>query len=587
MTESFQRQGWESATTPSMMTSLYSSPTYIRGSTVTVSPNRCPFSSVTAVSTIKRTSILVPLMVSILFMSKGVSVSATGVNGDLVDAPVISASSVSSKELLYHQKLNMVTSMISSNNKNNDEDDNDWHIFGSYNENSSYQCSSSAWEKFCCLAHCTSYQTSNIIMNNSNDKPLWWLVLQWLKMMLFKMMRTYHAKPVLLMILPLVVGLVIGYCLGQLQQHHPDKTLDLKVIKEEGGRKRRYYHDSVMWIPRRLMDAMKFGGSMVWLQIVTFAGFLWNLVPFAERNDTNHKMDHHRSKSKLIDCHRSSCNIEKDSVTTIEGRNSDDSLTVEQREENVRSNLNSDRGSSQESGVPSSQVPKHVAVIMDGNRRFGKSKYGSASRGHWEGSSKLVEFAKWCLAEKVEVLTVFAFSSENWNREPAEVASLMQIFAKYCDELRIEAIKKDIKVVVLSTDQEKIPAHVRHGARRMEEETRHCKSMIMNICLSYGSREEIVGATKSIVRCVVNQSLHLDSIDENTIHRHLLTHTSGGDPDVLIRTSGEVRVSNFLLWQLAYTELFFIPKPWPAVEKEDLLQVIRTYANGRHRRYGR
>jgi undecaprenyl diphosphate synthase len=121
----------------------------------------------------------------------------------------------------------------------------------------------------------------------------------------------------------------------------------------------------------------------------------------------------------------------------------------------------------------------------------------------------------------------------------------------------------------------------------MVEETQHCTSMMMNICLSYGSRDEIVGATKSIVSDVVQGRLDPTGIDADTFSQHLLTFPSDGDPDVLIRTSGEVRISNFLLWQVAYTEFFFIDKPWPAIEKEDLLQVIRNYAKGRHRRYGK
>jgi undecaprenyl diphosphate synthase len=132
-----------------------------------------------------------------------------------------------------------------------------------------------------------------------------------------------------------------------------------------------------------------------------------------------------------------------------------------------------------------------------------------------------------------------------------------------------------------------IPAHVQQGAKKMVEETQDCKSMIMNICLSYGSRNEILGATKSIVHDVLHRNLEPESIDENVFHQYLLTHNSGGDPDVLIRTSGEVRISNFLLWQLAYTELFFVNKPWPAIDKDDLIQVIRTYAGGRQRRYGK
>lgn len=121
----------------------------------------------------------------------------------------------------------------------------------------------------------------------------------------------------------------------------------------------------------------------------------------------------------------------------------------------------------------------------------------------------------------------------------------------------------------------------------MVEETQHCNGMIMNICLSYGSRDEIVRATKSIVEDALRNKLDPKSINEKTISQRLLTNNCGGDPDVLIRTSGEVRISNFLLWQLAYTELFFWDKPWPAVEKADLLQVIQTYAKGRKRRYGK
>lgn len=120
----------------------------------------------------------------------------------------------------------------------------------------------------------------------------------------------------------------------------------------------------------------------------------------------------------------------------------------------------------------------------------------------------------------------------------------------------------------------------------MVKETQHCNGMIMNICLSYGGRGEILGATRNIVDDVLQGMLDPKKIDENTFEERLLTYNCGGDPDVLIRTSGEVRISNFLLWQLAYTEFFFVDKPWPAIEKNDLLQVIRTYAKGRIRRYG-
>lgn len=120
----------------------------------------------------------------------------------------------------------------------------------------------------------------------------------------------------------------------------------------------------------------------------------------------------------------------------------------------------------------------------------------------------------------------------------------------------------------------------------MTSETQHCTGLIMNICMSYGSRSEILNAARSIAADAAVGKLSANNVDETEFQKHLLTsHCS--DPDVLIRTSGEVRISNFLLWQLAYSELFFVDKPWPAMEKEDLLQVIRTYAKGRIRRYGK
>ena len=121
----------------------------------------------------------------------------------------------------------------------------------------------------------------------------------------------------------------------------------------------------------------------------------------------------------------------------------------------------------------------------------------------------------------------------------------------------------------------------------MVNETKHCNGMIMNICLSYGSRNEIVGATKEVVDDVLRGTLDRNDIDDKIIGERLLTSKFGGDPDVLIRTSGEFRLSNFLLWQLAYSEFFFVDKPWPAIEKNDLLEVIRTYAQGRNRRFGK
>ena len=223
---------------------------------------------------------------------------------------------------------------------------------------------------------------------------------------------------------------------------------------------------------------------------------------------------------------------------------------------------------------------------MDGNRRYGQSKYGSALRGHWDGSKTLVDFAKWCMAEGIQVLTVYAFSTENWNRSASEISSLMKIFCKYCDELRVEALEKGIQLRVLSTDTEKIPPDVAQGIHRMVEETKHCSKFIMNICLSYGSRHEIVKACRSVVHDVIQQKLKPSDVNETTFESKLMTFPYS-DPDVVIRTSGEYRISNFLLWQLAYSEMFFLDKQWPELEKEDLLEIIRAFGTCRKRRFGK
>mmetsp|Transcript_6155 Transcript_6155/g.8866 ORF Transcript_6155/g.8866 Transcript_6155/m.8866 type:complete len:258 (+) Transcript_6155:2-775(+) len=257
---------------------------------------------------------------------------------------------------------------------------------------------------------------------------------------------------------------------------------------------------------------------------------------------------------------------------------------MNQKEEVTRRDLLSDAGTKRQAAVSVDDVPKHIAVIMDGNRRYGKAKYGSATKGHWDGSRTLVDFCKWCIAEHVQTLTVYAFSTENWSRPPDEVASLMAIFCKYCDELRIEAIQRNIRIHVLSTDTSQIPSPVKVAMRRMVEQTAHCNGFVLNICLSYGSRGEIVTACQNIACSVKDGTLEPAEISESVINGQLLTQS---DPDVVIRTSGEYRISNFLLWQLAYAELFFIKKTWPEMRQTDLVDVIQTFARGRQRRFGK
>lgn len=229
-------------------------------------------------------------------------------------------------------------------------------------------------------------------------------------------------------------------------------------------------------------------------------------------------------------------------------------------------------------------VPRHIAVIMDGNRRYGRKKLSDPIKGHWQGGQTLIDFVQWCMHDNIEVLTVYAFSTENWSRDPEEVSTLMSIFAKYAETFKNEALQKNVKVRVLSTNFDRLPVNVQASVLELERATTLCNGFRLNICLSYGGREEIVMACRSISTAVLTQKCNVEEINENMIASQLQT-TDIPDPDIMIRTSGEMRISNFLLWQLAYSELFFIPKLWPELTQLDLRQVLHEYCQ-RQRRYG-
>jgi hypothetical protein len=286
-------------------------------------------------------------------------------------------------------------------------------LFGLPIENTSHQCS------------CSSPPMQQF--NCPDDQPLWWLVLRWMKMMLFKIASSYNAKPLLLVIAPLFFGMIIGFWFGR-RGHYSEQKKDKKTKLSE-------------WL------------SLIWFRLGVAASF-WFLEGISQSTFVDESsLASSYSTTTTTKTAESASNIVAMSKCKDDNDSSSD-LTI--REAKKRTYLNSDEGTVRESDVPVDSLPRHVAVIMDGNRRYGKLKYGNATRGHWDGSSKLVEFAKWCIAERIAVLTVFAFSSENWKREPAEVAALMKIFAKYCDELRVEAIQRNIKIMALSTEYERV-----------------------------------------------------------------------------------------------------------------------------------
>jgi len=228
---------------------------------------------------------------------------------------------------------------------------------------------------------------------------------------------------------------------------------------------------------------------------------------------------------------------------------------------------------------------KHLAVIMDGNRRYGQAKYGSATKGHWDGGKTLSNFIDWCLEADIEVLTVYAFSTENWNRSAEEIKVLMAIFEHYFTHIQQTAAEKGVRVTFLSSDPTPLPDHIAGLMRAIEEATAAGSRLRLNVCLSYGGRGEIVAACRRIAEEVAAGDLAPEDVDATTLERHLLT-AGQPDPDLVLRTSGECRLSNFLLYQLAYAELAFVDKPWPAVTRDDLHSVLRQYA-GRTRRYGK
>lgn len=229
-------------------------------------------------------------------------------------------------------------------------------------------------------------------------------------------------------------------------------------------------------------------------------------------------------------------------------------------------------------------VPRHVAVIMDGNRRFGKKTQSDPLKGHWSGGQTLIDFVEWCVTDGVEILTVYAFSTENWSRDDLEVNTLMVIISKYAKSFQKEALSKNIKVNVLCTDHTQLPAHVKESIEDLESATKDCDGFVFNICLSYGGRADIVQACQTASKAVINGEITVDDITEDYLGANLLTKNLPA-PDMLIRTSGECRVSNFLLWQVAYSEMFFIKKLWPEVTREDLQGLFAEFRR-RARRFG-
>jgi len=230
-------------------------------------------------------------------------------------------------------------------------------------------------------------------------------------------------------------------------------------------------------------------------------------------------------------------------------------------------------------------IPHHLAIIMDGNRRFAKEQGINTVEGHKLGGEKLADVMEWCKETGIKILTVYAFSTENFQRSQKETTALMDLFVtnfyKLLSEKRIHQNKIRIRVFgQLSL----LPPTVQKAAQEAMKSTKKYDSYFLNLAIGYGGREEIIQAIKKIAGDVKKEKLDINSINTNTMSSYLYT-SDLPDPDFVLRTSGEERLSNFLLWQLAYSELYFSDVYWPAFKKTDFLQAIRTYQQ-RQRRYG-
>jgi len=230
-------------------------------------------------------------------------------------------------------------------------------------------------------------------------------------------------------------------------------------------------------------------------------------------------------------------------------------------------------------------VPRHIAVIMDGNRRYGRLERGNALNGHRAGGEKLRDFVEWCIELGVSALTVFAFSTENWKRSPEEVQAMMGLFLEEVPRLGEHTARLNVRVRFLVSDEDPLPRELKAAMRELEERTSCCDCLRLNVCVSYGGRGDVSHACRQLAQEAMAGEVNPLEIDDALIARRLLTGDVP-DPDVLIRTSGERRLSNFLMFQLAYTELFFLEKHWPEVTREDLLSVVAEFRS-RHRRFGK
>ncbi len=229
------------------------------------------------------------------------------------------------------------------------------------------------------------------------------------------------------------------------------------------------------------------------------------------------------------------------------------------------------------------KLPNHIAIIMDGNRRWAKKKNLPIKLGHKEGAKTLEKIVRYANKIGIKYITVYAFSTENWKREKEEVDSLMALLKYYLEDFASKADSENIRVNVIG-NLNQLSEDLQQSIKKVMDKTSSNTGTVFSIALNYGGRDEIVNAVKNIATKVKEEIINIEDINEEFISNNLYTKDIP-DPDLMIRTSGELRTSNFLPWQLVYSEFLFLDKLWPDFSEEDLESAIDIYSN-RNRKFG-
>ena len=225
----------------------------------------------------------------------------------------------------------------------------------------------------------------------------------------------------------------------------------------------------------------------------------------------------------------------------------------------------------------------HVGFILDGNGRWAAGKSLPRSIGHKKGAENVEAILKSCKNLGIATVTLYAFSTENWSRPVFEVKALMKLFHYYLKKKLTMLYQENVKVVIIG-EISPFPKVIKDYIKNLEELTKNNDGMCLNLAMNYGGRSEIVKATKEIVKAISDGIIRINDIDEHLFSQYLYTHGQN-DPDLIIRTAGEKRLSNFLLWQSAYSELYFVEKNWPDFTQSDLVEAL-NYFNSRKRKFG-